>query len=92
MNLFIYEAINRAASTIPEIDMSNPMIVASIIVMLLGIFFPFVMWFIRNFMRIIMKKNYTWLNAALKWFALAGFLVAILGLCLLLIPILSEAK
>ncbi|MGL4948476.1 MAG: hypothetical protein ACRC42_03770 [Mycoplasma sp.] len=39
-----------------------------------------------------MKKNYPWLNSSLKWFALAGFLIFVAGLCMFLIPILTGVE
>ncbi|MGL4647507.1 MAG: hypothetical protein ACRCVI_02165 [Mycoplasmoidaceae bacterium] len=67
--------------TNPNID--NPWIIAAISLLLIGVFLPCIIWFSRNFMRIILNKNYEWLNRALKWIFLAGLILFIISIILI---------
>ncbi len=67
----------------PVPNMDNPLILAPIILMLVGIFLPLIIWFIRNVLRIIFNKNIEWLNRSLKWFFLFGGIIFIISIILL---------
>lgn len=63
----------------------NPAIIAAIVIILIAVFLPCAVWFFRNFMRIVMKKNYEWLNRSLKWFTLGGLIVFIVGIIVMIL-------
>lgn len=74
------------ASTVPtSADFSNPYILSSIILILIGIILPCLVWFVRNFLRIVMKKNYEIFNRSLKWVCLGGLIIAIIGIILIIL-------
>lgn len=68
---------------------SNPMILSGSILMALGVVIPCLFWFIRNFSRIVLKKDAYWFNKVLLILAIFGLIIFILGLVLLIIPIVQ---
>ncbi len=73
----------------PNIDglVTTPIIITSAVLMAISVMLPCLIWFIRNFMRIIMKKNYTWLNRSLKWILLLSLLIFIVSIILMVLAI-----
>lgn len=61
-------------------SLSDPRILIPVIVMIIGILLPFLIWFLRNFCRIVLKKQWEFLNRSLKWFFLLGLIIFIITL------------
>ena len=64
--------------------MVTTIILAGAILMMLGIVLPCLIWFIRNLMRIVRKKNAFWLSRVLKFVWLFGLILIMIGLALLI--------
>ncbi len=60
------------------------MIQALIIIATISIMAPLILWFIRNWLRIVHKKNYPWLNRILLPSVLIGTILFIVLLCIAL--------
>lgn len=92
MNLFTeyllsyYSIIFQDTSGVPnQPTFDNPAIIAAIVIILVAVVVPCIVWFFRNFMRIVMKKNYEWLNRSLKWVALGGLIVFLAGVIVMIL-------
>lgn len=85
MTINFIKQILCEATTPTGADFSNPYILSSVIFILLGVMGPCLVWFIRNFLRIVMKKNYEIFNRSLKWVCLAGLILAIIGIILIVL-------
>ncbi len=75
--------LSEIASKMEQPNMSNLWILIPVIVMVVSIFLPSLIWFARNFLRIVLNKNIELLNRSLKWFFLIGFLIFIISVIIL---------
>ncbi|MGL5643463.1 MAG: hypothetical protein ACRCW3_01665 [Metamycoplasmataceae bacterium] len=92
-----YYAINDIISTFFEITAINepdlngveltPMIILSVVLLTFSILFPCLIWFLRNFIRIILKKNYDGFNRSLKWITLACLILFICSIILIILTV-----
>lgn len=71
--------------SIGTIVVYDPKLLVPIIFMVISIFGPLIIWFIRNFTRIVLKRNIDWLNFSLKWFFLGGFILFLISLILIVL-------
>ena len=75
--------INEILTKISQPNMENNWILIPTIIMVISIFIPCIVWFVRNFLRIVLNKNIELLNRSLKWFFLIGFLIFIISVIIL---------
>ena len=75
--------INEILTKIRQPNMENNWILIPTIIMVISIFIPCIVWFVRNFLRIVLNKNIELLNRSLKWFFLIGFLIFIISVIIL---------
>lgn len=75
--------INEMLTKISQPNMENNWILIPVIIMVISIFIPCIVWFVRNFLRIVLNKNIELLNRSLKWFFLIGFLIFIISVIIL---------
>ena len=75
--------INEILTKISQPNMENNWILIPSIIMVISIFIPCIVWFVRNFLRIVLNKNIELLNRSLKWFFLIGFLIFIISVIIL---------
>ena len=75
--------INKILTKISQPNMENNWILIPTIIMVISIFIPCIVWFVRNFLRIVLNKNIELLNRSLKWFFLIGFLIFIISVIIL---------
>ena len=75
--------INEIRTKISQPNMENNWILFPTIIMVISIFIPCIVWFVRNFLRIVLNKNIELLNRSLKWFFLIGFLIFIISVIIL---------
>ena len=67
--------------SLDDLDKIDPIVMTSAILMVISLLLPCFIWFLRNFMRIILKKNYELFNRSIKWillFSLVLFIVSII--------------
>ncbi|MGL5205350.1 MAG: hypothetical protein ACRC7B_00320 [Metamycoplasmataceae bacterium] len=77
-------------STINDPDPSgitDPMVILSVVLLTFSILFPCLIWFLRNFIRIILKKNYDGFNRSLKWITLACLILFICSIILIALTV-----
>ncbi|MGL5591068.1 MAG: hypothetical protein ACRDCH_03305 [Metamycoplasmataceae bacterium] len=91
-----YYAISDIISTFFEISAINepdpsgitdPMVILSVVLLTFSILFPCLIWFLRNFIRIILKKNYDGFNRSLKWITLACLILFICSIILIILTV-----
>ena len=75
--------INEILAKISQPNMENNWILIPTIIMVISIFIHCIVWFVRNFLRIVSNKNIELLNRSLKWFFLIGFLIIIISVIIL---------
>ena len=75
--------INEILTIIRQPYKENNWILIPTIIMVISIFIPCIVWFVRNFLRIVLNKNIELLNRSLKWFFLIGFLIFIISVIIL---------
>lgn len=73
-------------------DLGNVWILVPVILMVISIFLPCLIWFIRNFLRIVLNKNSEILNRSLKWFFLFGLIVFIISIIILSLVVSGVIK
>ncbi|MGL5617442.1 MAG: hypothetical protein ACRCWU_00070 [Metamycoplasmataceae bacterium] len=66
---------------------TDPMIILSVVLLTFSILFPCLIWFLRNFIRIILKKNYDGFNRSLKWITLASLILFIASVILIILTV-----
>ncbi|MGL5640415.1 MAG: hypothetical protein ACRDCD_02035 [Mycoplasmoidaceae bacterium] len=79
-------------SKMEQPDLGNVWILAPVILMVISIFLPCLIWFIRNFLRIVLNKNYEILNRSLKWIFLFGFIIFIISIIILSLVVSGVIK
>ncbi|MGL5205162.1 MAG: hypothetical protein ACRC63_02840 [Metamycoplasmataceae bacterium] len=78
-NFFELETIDS-----PNIDgITNPMVILSVVLLVVSVIFPCLIWFLRNFLRVIMKKNYDGFNRSLKWIMFGSLILFIISIILI---------
>ena len=75
--------INEILTKISQPNMENNWILIPTIIMVISIFIPCIVWFVRNFLRIVLNKNIELLNRSLKWFFLFGLITFVISIILL---------
>ena len=75
--------INEILTKISQPNMENNWILIPTIIMVISIFIPCIVWFVRNFLRIVLNKNIVLLNRSLKCIFLIGFLILIISVIIL---------
>jgi hypothetical protein len=55
--------------------------------MAIALMLPCLIWFLKNFMRIILKKNYEFFNRSIKWILAFSLLLFILSVILMVLAI-----
>ena len=75
--------VNEIQTKINQPNMENNWILIPTIIMVISIFIPCIVWFVRNFLRIVLNKNIELLNRSLKWFFLFGLITFVISIILL---------
>ncbi len=65
----------------------NPIVLTTAILMAIALMLPCLIWFLKNFMRIILKKNYEFFNRSIKWILAFSLLLFILSVILMVLAI-----
>ncbi|MGL4616799.1 MAG: hypothetical protein ACRCUM_01040 [Mycoplasmoidaceae bacterium] len=79
-------------SRMEQPDLGNVWILTSVILMVVSVFLPCLIWFIRNFLRIVLNKNYEFLNRSLKWIFLFGIIIFIISIIMLSLVVTGVIK
>ncbi|MGL4343496.1 MAG: hypothetical protein ACRCRZ_02945 [Metamycoplasmataceae bacterium] len=66
-----------------DLSFSDPIIVSSIIIMSISVLLPCLIWFLKNYFRIVLKKNYEYFNLSIKWILLFCLIIFITSIILL---------
>lgn len=82
---YIKKSSSSIANNNTSINLTSPLAIVSITLILLSITIPCLIWFIRNFSRIILKREVEFLTRNLKRFFIGGFFVFLIGLIFLII-------
>ena len=75
--------IDEILTKIRQPNMENNWILIAAIIMVISIFIACIVWFVRDFLRIVLNKNIEVLNRSLKWFFLIVFLIFIISVIIL---------
>lgn len=84
----IFKIIEK--SGIPDLNnpgFDNPVVIITVILLSFSAIFPCLIWFIRNFLRIVLKKNYELFNRSFKWIMLFSFIVFVVAIILMILAI-----
>ena len=76
-------SLSEIASKMEQPNMGNLWILIPVIIMVISVFLPSLVWFVRNFLRIVLNKNIELLNRSLKWFFLFGLITFVISIILL---------
>ncbi|MGL5591290.1 MAG: hypothetical protein ACRDCF_00960 [Mycoplasmoidaceae bacterium] len=79
-------------SRMEQPDLGNVWILAPVILMVVSVFLPCLIWFIRNFLRIVLNKNYEILNRSLKWVFLFGLIIFIISIIIISLVVTGVIK
>ncbi|MGL6125164.1 MAG: hypothetical protein ACRC1F_01590 [Metamycoplasmataceae bacterium] len=85
LNIFTIENIN--APEIGDISSIDPMVILSVVMMTFALIFPCLIWFLRNFLRIVLKKNYDFFNRSIKWILLVCLVLFVISIILIILAV-----
>ena len=75
--------IDGLLTKISHPNMESSWILIPTIIMVRSIFIACIVWFVRDFLRIVLNKNIELLDRSLKWFFLIGFVIFIISVIIL---------
>ncbi len=72
---------------IGDLGQIDPIVITTAILMAISLLLPCFIWFARNFMRIVLKKNYELFNRSIKWILLFSLVLFIVSIILMVLAI-----
>ncbi|MDK2819541.1 MAG: hypothetical protein KFW07_01760 [Mycoplasmataceae bacterium] len=79
-----------ASGGIPDINnpgFGNPVVIITVVLLSFSAMLPCLVWFLRNFIRIVLKKNYELFNRSFKWIMLFSFVVFVISIILMILAL-----
>lgn len=70
-------------------QINDPIILLGVILMATGVVIPCLFWFVRNLYKIILRKDFWWMNKVLLILFIIGLIVFIVGLIILIVKATS---